>query len=69
MRKIVPSLLSVIFLLVIGQAQAQTPANPYSYSRSSSFEYDPASGLLTSETVEPDNPAQIGRASCRERVF
>lgn len=57
MRKIVPSLLSVIFLLAIGQAQAQTPANPYSYSRSSSFDYDPSSGLLTSETVEPDNPA------------
>ncbi|WP_300754620.1 RHS repeat-associated core domain-containing protein [Janthinobacterium sp.] len=57
MRKIVPSLLSVIFLLLNGQVQAQTAPNPYSYSRSSSFEYDPASGLLTSETVEPDNPA------------
>ncbi len=29
----------------------------YSYSRSSSFEYDATSGLLTSETVEPNNVA------------
>ncbi|NHQ94373.1 hypothetical protein, partial [Janthinobacterium lividum] len=34
-------------------AQAQTPANPLAYSRSSAFEYDPATGLLTKEIVEP----------------
>lgn len=38
--------------------QAQTPANPLAYSRSSSFEYDPVTGLLTKEIVEP------GTASC-----
>jgi RHS repeat-associated protein len=34
-------------------AQAQTPANPLAYSRSSAFEYDPVTGLLTKEIVEP----------------
>ncbi|HEX7687725.1 MAG TPA: RHS repeat-associated core domain-containing protein [Burkholderiaceae bacterium] len=47
-------------LLVLGAAcvavRAQSPSNPYSYSRASSFAYDPTSGLLTSETVEPSNP-------------
>ncbi len=42
-----------------GVAQAQTPDNPYSYSRTSSFSYftaGPNKGLLQSETIEPDNP-------------
>ncbi|SFX46912.1 RHS repeat-associated core domain-containing protein [Janthinobacterium lividum] len=39
-------------------AQAQSPANPLAYSRSSAFEYDPVTGLLTKEIVEP------GTASC-----
>ncbi|MCU6498287.1 hypothetical protein LPN04_10830 [Rugamonas sp. A1-17] len=42
-------------------AQAQTPvtipADPSNFSRSSAFEYDPATGLLISEMVEPDNAA------------
>jgi RHS repeat-associated protein len=37
-------------------AQAQLPANPYSYSRSVAYTYDAAGRVLT-ETVEPDNPA------------
>src|SRR5258708_22774921 len=43
-------------------AQAQTPANPLSYSRASSFGYDATSGLLNAETVEPTAiaPANIG---------
>lgn len=42
--------------MIAGAAQAQVPSNVYSYSRSSSFAYDATTGLLTSETVEPDNP-------------
>ena len=37
-------------------AQAQTPANPYSYSRAVAYTYD-AAGRVATETVEPDNPA------------
>jgi len=37
------------------RAQAQAPADPYSYSRTSSFTYQ-ANGLLASETIEPDQP-------------
>lgn len=35
-------------------AAAQVPADPYNYSRSSSFTYQ-SNGLLATETVEPDN--------------
>lgn len=35
-------------------ANAQVPANPYEYSRTSSFTYD-TNGLLKSETVEPNS--------------
>ena len=45
--------------LLSSAVQAQTPSNPYSYSRTSSFSYftsGPNKGLLQSETVEPDNP-------------
>jgi RHS repeat-associated protein len=37
-------------------AHAQSPANPYSYTRTSSFTYNPTTGLLVTETVEPTNP-------------
>lgn len=40
-----------------GIVAAQVPSNPYSYSRTSAFEYDPATGMLTGEKVEPDNPS------------
>lgn len=42
---------------------AQVPANPYDYTRASSFEYDPTTGLLTAETIEPDNIALCVRTS------
>ena len=35
---------------------AQAPSNAYSYSRASSFTYNPTTGLLATETVEPTNP-------------
>lgn len=36
-------------------AQAQTPADPYRYSRNSALTYR-ADGLVDTETIEPDNP-------------
>ncbi|MFN7835881.1 MAG: RHS repeat-associated core domain-containing protein [Burkholderiaceae bacterium] len=49
---------SLLCLAVTSLANAQTPpANAFAYERSSAFEYHPASGLLTAETIEPDNPA------------
>ncbi|MEC5161530.1 MULTISPECIES: RHS repeat-associated core domain-containing protein [unclassified Janthinobacterium] len=57
MRKVVSSLLLFVSVLGAGVANAQVPPNPYNYSRGSAFEYDATSGLLTSETVEPNNPA------------
>src|SRR6266851_9049387 len=47
----------LLFCLMAGSAWAQVPTDPFNYSRSSSFEYDPTTGLITSETVEPDNIA------------
>jgi len=54
------SWLSCLLLAAAGSAQAQAPANPYSYSRTSSYTYyqpgDGAkAGLLKSETIEPGN--------------
>ncbi len=46
-------LLMAMALIAAGGAQAQAPADPYSYTRTSSFAYDPGTGLLMSETVEP----------------
>ena len=39
----------------ISCVHAQAPGNPYSYWRTSSFTYNPANGLLATETVEPGN--------------
>jgi RHS repeat-associated protein len=44
-------------LLVTAPVLAQQPADRYDYTRTSSFEYNSTTGLLTSETVEPDNIA------------
>lgn len=44
------------WLALATHAHAQVPADPYNYSRTSSFTYF-ANGLLQSETVEPDSPA------------
>jgi RHS repeat-associated protein len=43
-------------------ARAQTPSDPFNYSRASSFGYDPTTGLLNAETVEPTTlvPTHIG---------
>ncbi|ANH67613.1 RHS repeat domain-containing protein [Mitsuaria sp. 7] len=41
---------------------AQTPANPYSYSRTSAITYR-ADGLVDTETVEPDNPQQCTKTT------
>src|SRR5216683_708342 len=49
--------------LMAGPAWAQLPADRFNYSRTSSFEYDPTSGLITSETVEPDNIASCVRTA------
>ena len=47
--------LALSVLLATGGAWAQVPSNVYSYSRSSSFTYQP-NGMLQSETVEPGSP-------------
>lgn len=47
------AVLAGLLMLVSGAVLAQVPANPYSYSRTSAFEYDAVTGLLTRETVEP----------------
>jgi RHS repeat-associated protein len=63
-RRIAFHLLLALPLLPSAAVQAQTsstnpnlPADPSSYSRTSAFEYDPTTGLLVSETVEPDIPS------------
>lgn len=47
-------LLLLGLVLGIGQVQAQSPADPYSYSRATAFTYD-AKGRVQTQTVEPDN--------------
>ncbi|MDR7050138.1 RHS repeat-associated protein [Duganella sp. 3397] len=51
----------LITLMVVGAplAHAQVPGNPLAYSRSSSFEYYPTTGLLKSEVVEPGTSACV----------
>jgi RHS repeat-associated protein len=51
-------------LLLSSAAQAQEPTSAYDYSRTSSFGYELGSGLLISETIEPDNGA-----SCLQTVY
>ncbi|MFT7773444.1 RHS repeat-associated core domain-containing protein [Roseateles sp.] len=48
--------LAVLGMALVLPSSAQTPADPYSYSRAVSYTYDTAGRVLT-ETVEPDNPA------------
>ncbi len=50
-RRMVLGVLSAVLCMA---AYAQVPADPYNYSRKSSFTYDAQTGLLASETVEPD---------------
>ena len=38
-------------------AQAQSPANPFDYTRTTKFGYEPATGRLSTTTQEPSNPA------------
>src|SRR6267154_5578402 len=48
----------LLMCVMAGSVCAQMPADPFNnYIRASSFEYDPTTGLITSETVEPDNIA------------
>ena len=47
---------AALTLYATAAVQAQAPADPFNYSRTSSFSYR-ADGLLESETVEPDNAA------------
>jgi len=42
--------------LLLGPALA-SPAHAATQTRTSAFEYDASSGLLTKEIIEPDNPA------------
>jgi RHS repeat-associated protein len=50
LRQSAPLAALVLGLLIAGAAQAATA------TRTSAFEYDPVSGLLTREIIEPDNP-------------
>src|SRR6267154_889157 len=52
------SWICLLLCLVAGSAWGQMPADPFNnYIRASSFEYDPTTGFITSETVEPDSIA------------
>ena len=51
--------LVLVCAMGIGLAHAQLPANPQAYSRTSAFEYDPVTGLLKSETLEPGTAACV----------
>lgn len=55
----------LLITIIVGTtfAHAQTPPNPLSYSRSSSFEYYPTTGLLKSEVIEP------GTSSCVNTTY
>jgi RHS repeat-associated protein len=61
-RSLLVVLAPIISLTLVAQGRAQTPTNPFSYQRESSFGYDATSGLLNAETVEPTSlvPANIG---------
>lgn len=52
MTKLWRGLMAAVGLVGMSTALAQTPADPYNYSRTSSFTYDPATGLLKTEKVE-----------------
>lgn len=56
-------------MCVAGVVHAQMPSDAYNYSRSSAFEYDVASGLLTSETVEPNNASSCVKTTYRYDVY
>lgn len=57
--------LSLCVLATLGvAAHAQVPADPFNYARTRSYSYDPVTGLLASETVEPNNAA-----SCVVQTF
>jgi RHS repeat-associated protein len=45
---------AALLMLAAGAVQAQVPADPFNYNRSTSYSYD-AQGRLLTETVEPDN--------------
>ncbi len=49
------ALLLACLLARAATALAGPVAEPASYARASSFEYDPTTGLIATETVEPDN--------------
>lgn len=55
MRLLLSCLFTVSGLCFTSTALAQVPSNPYSYSRTSSFDYDSATGMLSGEKIEPDN--------------
>jgi RHS repeat-associated protein len=55
------ALLLATLVAAAAPAWGQAVTTPSHYSRSSSFEYYSGSGLLKSETVEPDNPQQCVR--------
>jgi RHS repeat-associated protein len=54
MRTLLASFLLVGCLFNTLSANAQLPADPYNYTRTSKFAYDSVTGLLKTETVEPD---------------
>ncbi len=48
--------LRIILVLLTSLAALAPEAQAASITRASAFEYDPATGLLTKETIEPDRP-------------
>ena len=56
-KHLLATLVTIATLITLITLVATTPpAQAASVTRSSAFEYDPASGLLTKEIIEPDNP-------------
>jgi hypothetical protein len=54
MRKRLVSSLLIGWLFNIASANAQVPADPYNYTRTSKFTYDAVTGLLNSERNMPN---------------
>ncbi len=48
--------LRIILVLLTSLAALARQVQAASITRTSTFEYDPATGLLTKETIEPDRP-------------
>jgi len=54
---------ALLAFALCGATQAQVGQNPYSYSRITSFTYDPNTGFPATQTVEPNNAANCSVTS------